>query len=235
MEYIYGINPAYEVLFSGKRTVKELLYSDTKNPRVRKLLEIAKVKNIPSKVEEKGVMITLCGSRNHQGIVLHVSDYPYVQLTDMLDEKRFLLLDNIEDPHNLGAILRTAEVFGFKNVLLSNRGTPEIYASVVKVSAGATEHLSICKERNANNYVNRLKELDYKIIVLDENGKTDISSVKSNLPDKFVLVIGGEDRSVGQYIINCADYVVSFKQKGKINSLNASVAAAIGMYAFSEN
>ena len=152
----------------------------------------------------------------------------------MFSENKLLLLDNIEDPHNLGAILRSAEVFGFRSVLLSRRGTPNVYPSVVKVSAGATEFLKITNERSENAYVKKAIENGYTVVVMDEDGKACIDDVKAIKPEKLLLVIGGEDKSVGRFIINTADYVVAFKQYGKINSLNASVAAGIGMFALAD-
>ena len=117
---------------------------------------------------------------------------------------------------------------------MSRRGTPNVYPSVVKVSAGATEFLKITNDRSENAYVKKAIENGYTVVVLDEEGKTDIDEIKSINPEKLLLVIGGEDKSVGQFIINTADYVVAFKQFGRVNSLNASVAAGIAMFALAD-
>jgi len=143
-------------------------------------------------------------------------------------------LDNVEDPHNVGAILRSAEIFGFHAVLLPLKGVPEIYPSVVKVSAGASEYIHIAKECSANTYIRKARAHGYKVIALDEKGNFDINTLKHEDMDKMLLVIGGEDKSVGQFILNSADRVAYIAQKGKMNSLNASVAAGIAMFALAE-
>ncbi len=234
MEYIYGINPAFEVVQAGRRKIKGAFVFKSNNPRLKKLLTVIERNEIVVKFVDKGKLINLSGTKKHQGVVLEVSNYPYVSFESLFNEKKLLLLDNIEDPHNLGAILRSAEVFGFNSVLLSRRGTPNIYPSVVKVSAGATEHLKITNERSENAYIKKAIENGYKVVVLDEEGKSDINEIKTAKPEKMILVIGGEDKSVGQFIINQADYVVAFKQFGRVNSLNASVAAGIAMYDLAE-
>ena len=207
---------------------------ETNNPKVKKLINILKSMSVKIIYTDKGRIFNMVKSKNHQGVVLETEAYPYVSFRDVFNEDKLLLIDNIEDPHNLGAILRSAEIFGFKNVLLPSKGSPEIYSSVVKVSTGATEHLNISRDMTANGYMKKAQEFGYKIVALDETAKLELSDLKDSLIDeKFVLVIGGEDKSVGQFIINSADYVVKLNQKGNINSLNASVAAGIAMYVLS--
>ena len=233
-ELIYGINPAFEIARSEKRKIYKAYIVESDNSKIKKLINILRSKSIPIHFIDKGRLYNLIKIKNHQGIVLETEIYPYVSFMDCFKEDKLLLLDNIEDPHNLGAILRSAEIFGFKNILLPSKGSPEIYSSVVKVSTGATEHLDISRDMTANGYIKKSQEYGYKIIALDEHGKVELSELKEKLcGDKFVLVIGGEDKSVGQYIINSADYVVRLRQLGKVNSLNASVAAGIAMHELS--
>ena len=234
MEYLYGINPAFEVLTAGRRKVKEAYVLKSNNPRLKKLITLLEKKGVAIDYVDKGKLIDLSGTRHHQGVVLHTSSYTYAVSDTLFNGEKLLLLDNIEDPHNLGAILRNAEVFGFKSVLLSRRGTPNIYPSVVKVSSGATEFLKIANDRAENAYVKKAIENGYTVVVLDEDGKNDVTEVQAAKPEKLLLVIGGEDKSVGQFIINLANYVVAFKQKGRVTSLNASVAAGIAMFALSD-
>ena len=232
-EYIYGINPAFEVVRAGRRQVYEayLNRSAAKQPRIRKLTEYLEKMKIPIVLADKGRLIDLSRSRDTQGVVLKTKPYPYQASDTLWGRPRLLLLDNVEDPHNVGAILRSAEGFGFNTVLLSLKGVPDIYPSVVKVSAGATEFLDIAKDASANSYVRKAQELGYQVIALDGKGTVDIQAVRSQLSEKVMVVIGGEDRSVGQFILNAADFVVSIRQKGQINSLNASVAAGISLFA----
>ena len=233
MEYIYGINPVFEAINAGRRTIHEAFIADEKNPRVKKILPLLEKRNIKVSVVDKGKLINMIKNKYHQGIVLSVSGYPYVPFHTLFDSNKLLLLDNIEDPQNMGAILRSAEVMGFNSIMLAKRGTPEIYASVVKVSAGATEYLNITQDLNANSYVKKAKELGYTIISLDENGKHSVSEIAAAKPQKIMLVIGGEDKSVGQFILNESHFILGIKQHGKIGSLNASVAAGVGMYMIS--
>ncbi|MBN2104273.1 RNA methyltransferase [bacterium] len=234
-EYIYGINPAFEVIRAGRRRVYEayLNTSASGHPRMRKLADYLQRMNIPVQWVNKGRISELSSSREHQGVVLKTRPYPYCASGDLWDRQRILLLDNVEDPHNVGGILRSAEIFGFHTVLLSLKGVPDIYPSVVKVSAGATEFLEIAKDASANQYVKTAKARGYQIIALDASGDTDIRKLRQKCTDKILVIIGGEDRSVGQYILNQADFITSIPQSGRINSLNASVAAGIALFALS--
>jgi len=144
---------------------------------------------------------------------------------------RWLVVDNVEDPHNLGALMRSAEIFGFRHVFVPMRGSPGVYASVVKASAGASEYLDVCMAANANKYIRMAQENGYRVMALESKGKITLDDAAANPPEKICLVIGGEDRSVGQFILNTADDVVCIPQTGRVDSLNASVAAGIAMYA----
>lgn len=236
-EVIYGINPVGELISSGRRKMSRfwLCKGTEKNPRLQRLAAALERRDIPSEWVDKGRLIHIANTRDHQGIAVECEAYPYVQFDAIADESRLLLLDNIEDPHNMGAILRSAEIFGFKNILLPMRGVPEIYPSVVKVSAGATEYLQITRSANANQYIKRLQQRNCRIVALDGGGKTPMEELSTDWEGPLCLVIGGENKSVGQFILNTAEYVVRISQQGKINSLNASVAAGVAMHAFSQS
>lgn len=231
-ECIYGINPVFEVVRAGRRRIYGAYINETtlRQPRMRKLAGYLKEQDIAVQHVDKRRVTDLAGTRENQGVVIQAGTYPYEASEDLLGASRILLLDNVEDPHNVGAILRSAEIFGFKSVLMSKRGVPEIYPSVVKVSAGATEFLKIAKDKSANNYVRAVQDAGYQVIALDTRGKVDVGTIGEQLADKVLVVIGGEDRSVAQFILNTADLVVSIKQQGKISSLNASVAAGIALF-----
>ena len=230
-EYIYGVNPAFEVLRGGRRKVYTAFLNKAvpDNPRIRKLARFLETKQVPIEWVDKRRIFDLAQSKEHQGVVLKASPYPYVSLDSLLDRPRLLLLDNVEDPHNTGAIIRCADCFGFHAVLIPLKGTPDIYPSVVKVSAGATEHLDIARETSANQYMKTAVEHGYKVVALDASGEHDIRSLPLE-NEKVLLVIGGENRAVGQFILNEADYIAGIGMSGRINSLNASVAAGIAMY-----
>lgn len=232
-EYIYGINPAFEVVRAGRRHVSAAYVSQSsdRNPRMKKLVDYLARNNIPVEWVEKGRVIDLSESKDNQGVVLKSSTYPYTPFEEVIGEKRILLLDNVEDPHNAGAILRSADIFGFSTVLMPMKGVPEVYPSVVKVSAGATEFLRICRETSSNTYVRKLIDAGYRVAALDAAGTQRLDELSIADDEKLLLVIGGEAKAVGQYILNEADYIVAIPQQGRINSLNASVAAGIAMYA----
>lgn len=232
-EYIYGINPAFEVVRASKRKVYEAYLNQTaaRQPRIRKLSQYLERMDIPVQWVTKRRLMDLSGNSDHQGVVLKTAPYPYQPSEVLWGRPRLLLLDNVEDPHNVGAILRSAEIFGFDAVLLAKKGVPDIYPSVVKVSAGATEFLDIAKDASANSYVRRAQEKGYQVVALDASGSVDVRMVHAELADRFLVVVGGEDTAVGQFILNTADFVVSIGQRGRINSLNASVAAGISLFA----
>jgi 23S rRNA (guanosine2251-2'-O)-methyltransferase len=232
-EYIYGINPAFEVVRAGRRKVYQAYLNQAARttPRMRKLAELLDSRGIPVDWVEKGRVIDLAQSRDHQGVVLKTGAYPYVALDALLAHPPLLLLDNVEDPQNVGAILRSAEVFGFRRVLLPHKGTPDIYPSVVKVSAGATEFLDICKDHSGVYYTHGALDAGYRVVALDAAGTVALDAVPGEVRERMLLVIGGEDKAVGRYILNQASCVAAIPQAGRVNSLNASAAAAIAMYA----
>jgi 23S rRNA (guanosine2251-2'-O)-methyltransferase len=234
-EYIYGINPAFEVVRAGRRKVYEAYLNEAaaRQPRIRKLAQYLEKMGVPHQWVAKRRLMDLSGNRDHQGVVLKTGTYPYQPSEALWGRPRLLLLDNVEDPHNVGAILRSAEIFGFTAVLLAKKGVPDIYPSVVKVSAGATEFLDIAKDASSNSYVREAHERGYKVVALDASGADDVHIVRARLGDKFVVVVGGEDTAIGQFILNNADFIVSIPQLGRINSLNASVAAGISLFVLS--
>ncbi|MEJ2629525.1 MAG: RNA methyltransferase, partial [bacterium] len=191
-EYIYGINPVFEVVLAGRRKIYTA-YLDKKsnnNPRIHKLATILPKYSIPLEKVSKERLYELSKSRYHQGVVLKTKPYPYVSFEEILGARKILLLDNVEDPHNVGAILRSAEIFGYHEVSLSLKGVPDIYPSVVKVSAGASEYLKIAKDRNANAFVKTAQEDGYTVVALDGNGDREINSLQFGRDEKIMLVVG---------------------------------------------
>ena len=234
-EFLYGLNPAFECIAAGRRRIYDAILNGATadRGRLKKLHEVLQRHDIPVYFEDKGRLHQLCKSTEHQGAVLRVSPYPTVPLAEVLTAApaRLLLLDNVEDPHNVGAIVRSADVFGFHHILLPIKGVPQVYPSVAKVSAGAVEHLQIVQESNSNRYVAAAREAGYHLAALDMKGSTTLADFAAAAPDKLLLVIGGEDRGVGQFILNQAETRLVIPQSGRVNSLNAGVAAALTMYA----
>lgn len=231
-EHIHGMNPAFEVIRARRRRIHKAYLQQglEASARMKKLASSLKAMAVPVEQVTKQRLFQLCRSSEHQGIVLTADPYPYVPFESLLTCPRLLLLDNVEDPQNVGAILRSAEVFGWEAVLLSARGVPAVYPSVVKASAGATEYLRIARDRAANAYVKPLLEKGYTLVALDEHGKENIQTIRDRVFEKLLLVVGGEHRSVGQHILNQARHIVGIHQRGHIQSLNASVAAGIALF-----
>lgn len=232
-EFLYGLNPAFECLRSGRRKVHEAYVNEltARSSRLKTLARLLEEREIRLHLTDKGRLHQLSGSTEHQNVVLKVDRYPYVPHTTCLSADRVLLLDNVEDPHNVGAILRSAEVFGFHHILLPTKGVPEIYPSVAKVSAGAVEFLHIAHDCNAVTYVQKALDAGYCVAALDSRGSVRLDTFTKD-PDKpLLVVIGGEDKGVGQYILNHATVTLAIPQSGRINSLNASVAASLTLYA----
>jgi len=232
IEFLYGLNPCFEALRAHRRKFHNAFINDAtrESPRLKKLVDVLERNDIPVSYVDRGRLTQLCGSDEHQGAVIRSSTYPYASWESLFGPDRLLLLDNVEDPHNVGAILRSAEIFGFNGVFLPVKGVPDVYPSVVKVSAGAAEFMQIAREKDSNRYAREAKERGYKILALDAAGKTMLDSLGGMPGEKILLVVGGEDRGVGQFILNMADAIVSIEQCGHVNSLNASVAAGIAMH-----
>lgn len=236
-DVLYGLNPAFEAVLAGRREIRRALLSRSAsaNPRLQKLAALLESRGVPVQWSEKGRLIDVCQSHEHQGVVLETGPYPYVTADELLalPSPRLVLLDNLEDPHNVGAIIRSAEVLGYSGVLLPNRGVPHVLPSVVKASAGATEHLRICCAGGVTAYVTAARERDFTLVALDAHGTQSLAEVVAAAPERLLLVCGGEDRGVGQYILNQAQFVVRIPQRGRLSSLNASVAAGIALHALS--
>lgn len=230
---VYGMNPAFETVRAGKRSVLRAFLSDSSGSRFARLADLLKRAGVEIERTDKQSLFNLCGSREHQGVVLKTSGYPLVSFDEIRERSRLVLLDNIEDPRNLGAILRSAEIFGWNSVLLPSKGSARIYPSVVKASAGATEYLDIAGDHSSNYYARALKESGFVVMALDSSGRESVGELSGLKFEKLLLVIGGEDKSVGRFILNMADHVARIEQRGRIGSLNASVAAGIGLHLLS--
>lgn len=231
-EFLYGINPVFEAIRAGRRQLVRLYLNQgsEQNPRLRKLAQVAEKYQVAIEPVDKSRLFDLCQTREHQGCVLEAGSFPYTPFAEVLGENRLLLLDNIEDPHNVGAIARTAEALGWRNLLLPRRGCPLLLPSVVKAAAGACEFLQVAVNCAGNQYVKIALDEGYTVVSLDASGQTPLEEVKTLQVEKMLLVVGGENTGVSQFILNNSTHIAAIKQTGKINSLNASVAAALALY-----
>lgn len=233
-EFIYGKNPVIEALRSG-RTVKELLISQQLNKQTeREIIRIAKrTKTVVKRVPIERLNRLVKGS--HQGIVAVVTAYSYVSVQHLLNvakkrnEKPFLIiLDELEDPHNLGAILRTADATGVHGVIIPKRRAVGLTETVAKTSAGAIEHVPVARVTNIVQTMKQLKKHDLWIVGTAGESKEDYRKLDGDIA--LALVIGNEGRGLSRLTKETCDWLVRIPMIGSISSLNASVAASILMY-----
>ncbi len=234
-EYLGGINSVSEALRSD-RTIKRIYLSkDSRSPRLEEIAAEAKKRQIPCKLLDRTGLDRIYSGSPHQGVVAEVEAYVYADLDEVLAGARsrnedpfLLLLDGIEDPQNLGSIIRTAECAGVHGVIIPRHHSAEITPAVVRASAGAVEHMAVIQETNLVNTIKRLKEEGLWIVGADMDGKTDYFN--STLPQPTALVIGGEGRGIRRLVRENCDLLVRIPMFGQVNSLNASVSAALLIY-----
>lgn len=238
MGLIYGVNPVREAIETGKTINK--IYGIKGNKEVYELLKLARDKKIVTVEADKmklDLMITKPGEKlvNSQGIVASVTDYVYYDVQDILDyakekgeKPRVIILDEIEDPHNLGAIIRSAEGLGFHGVIIKKRNAAQITDIVEKTSAGAVSYMRVARVTNITQALNELKEAGLWIYGLDMEGASDV--FKTDLTGAIGIVVGNEGNGISRLVRENCDGIIKIPMLGKIESLNASVSAAISMY-----
>jgi 23S rRNA (guanosine2251-2'-O)-methyltransferase len=235
-EILYGINPVYEALAAARRHfIKIHIERKNLSGRLKQLIDMAETQKIPIKKTSSSQIDGMVGCGVHQGIAASVSRYPLVEIQTLLDlpgisgpGHRLLLLDNIQDPHNLGAIIRTASCIGIEGVVIPKDRSVSPTATVSKASAGALEHIHLARVTNMVRTVKMLKDHGLWIIGLDQNAPQ--SMYATDLTGPMALVIGGEQKGIRPLVKRNCDMLISIPQCGPISSLNASVAGAIVMY-----
>ena len=230
---IVGRNPVLEALRSG-REIDKLMFMKGSAPQLAKIIQICKEKKIPVKEVSPQKLEYLSAGAAHQGVAVSVAAHRYSTVDEILKsaeekgEAPFIIIcDKIEDPHNLGAIIRTAEAVGTHGIIIPERHSATLNATVSKAASGAVEYVKIARVTNLAATIDKLKKLNIWIYAADMDGgdwcKTDFSG-------GCALVIGNEGNGVGRLVKEKCDAVVAMPMRGKINSLNASVAAGILMY-----
>ena len=229
-----GKNPVFEALRSGVTVEKIMVLDKTTDAEIREAIAEAKEKNIRVEFVKKEVLDRISKTKHHQGIIAYTTEYQYHDLDEVLDElkkigerKLFILLDGVEDPHNLGSVIRTAECLGFSAVIIPARRSALVNETVLRTSAGATNFMKIVKVNNLANAINKLKEENIFVYSADMDGK-DISKV--NLSGDVAIIVGGEGSGVSALSRKLSDDIISIEMHGNVNSLNASVSAGICMY-----
>ena len=235
-EIIYGINSVFEALKADRRKIYEIYIAENKaSERIAKIVKYAESKKIPVKKVKISQLKSIAGTTQHQGISAKVNPYVMAGLSDIIgsdlvnDNSRFLLLlDNVLDPQNLGAIIRTALSAGIEGIIIPKDRSAMPTPSVSKASAGAIEHISLIRVTNMVDTIKVLKQQGVWVVGLDKGADKTVYS--SDLTGSVAIVIGGEEKGIRPLVRKNCDFLVSIPQIGQVNSLNASVAAAIAMY-----
>lgn len=222
---IYGKNVAYEKLTSRDKINKVYLSNKFNDSKILNLIE---EKKIPTKILDNASLDKICHGL-HQGIILEVEDvktYSFEEVIPSITKAYPLvvILDHIEDPHNLGAIIRSCEAFGVDAIVLPNDRSAQITSTVVKTSAGTVDKIKIIKVPNLNNTIRKLKDSGYWIVGTDMEG-TDYTTI--DYKAKIAIVIGNEGKGISRLVGENCDYLAKIPMVGTVNSLNASVACGI--------
>ena len=231
---ICGRNPVLEALRSGREIDRLFVAHGTGGGSVTAIIAKCRAKGILIKEISPQKLDYYCGGANHQGVAVMFASQEYATVEDMFalaetrGEKPFLIIcDEIEDPHNLGAIIRTAEATGVHGVIIPERRSASLNATVAKAACGALEYVPVARVTNIANTIDVLKERGVWVFGADMDGD---DYTRTDFDTPCALVIGNEGKGIGALTAKKCDAVISLPMHGKINSLNASVAAGILMY-----
>ncbi|MBR1654749.1 MAG: 23S rRNA (guanosine(2251)-2'-O)-methyltransferase RlmB [Clostridia bacterium] len=234
-DQVEGRNAVIELLESGRDINKIFVSNGEKNGSINKILAMAKERRVIVTEVNRKKLEEMATSDNHQGVIAIVPPYEYCDIDDILDSAKdrkedpfILILDGIEDPHNLGAIIRTAETAGVHGIIIPKRRAACVNSTVTKVAAGAVEHMNIARVNNINEAIRYLKEKDVWICGTDMD--TNTYYYDQDLTGSIAIVIGSEGFGMGKLVKDNCDFLVKIPMKGKITSLNASVSAGIVVY-----
>jgi 23S rRNA (guanosine2251-2'-O)-methyltransferase len=236
-EWVMGRQPVREALLAGRQTDKLLIAAGTLKGKggIGPLMNLAAEKGVPVQTVPRRKLDQLAQGGNHQGVMAQIASYHYASVDDLFHRAQakneapfLLLLDGIEDPHNLGSILRTADAAGVHGVVIPKRRAVGLTSVVAKTSAGAVEHVPVARVTNLNRLADECKEKGIWIVGTQAGAGDHFRSVDYALP--VALVIGNEGKGISQGLKRRCDFLVQLPMKGQVSSLNASVAAALLMY-----
>jgi 23S rRNA (guanosine2251-2'-O)-methyltransferase len=231
---IFGINAVTEALKARRRAFEWVgVAKERHDLRLQKLIQECRHNSVAVRFVSRAELDRLAGSNSHQGVVAVTSSKQYTDLDDIVDAKRGLyslivVLDGIEDPHNLGAILRTADACAADGVVIPERRAAGITGAVAKSSAGASEHLPVAKVTNISRTLSELKEKELWVVGLDERGKQLYNEVDYKM--SCAVVLGAEGKGLHDLVRKNCDFLVSIPMLGNVPSLNVSVAAGVVLY-----
>ncbi|MCE7793842.1 23S rRNA (guanosine(2251)-2'-O)-methyltransferase RlmB [Salipaludibacillus sp. CUR1] len=234
-DLIAGKNPVLEAL-KGDHTINKIWIAEgSQKGQMNQVISLSKKKKVQVQFVPKKKLDQMVDTDNHQGVAAQIAAYEYQDIQVLFDRAAkkgespfFLLLDELEDPHNLGSILRTADAAGAHGVIIPKRRSVGLTSTVAKSSAGAIEHVPVARVTNLARTIEELKKQGLWFIGTDARGESDYREVDVNMP--LCLVIGSEGKGMSRLVKEKCDFLVNIPLAGKVTSLNASVAASLLMY-----
>lgn len=224
-----GVHPVLEALRAAKPLERVVIAKGASGPRLQEIIDLCRERHIPVRFEPRPALDRLAGHAVHQGVVALGAAQKPVELDEVLEGAQLVvLLDGVEDPHNLGAIVRTAHAAGADAIVIPERRAAGLTETVSKAAAGALEHLPVARVANLNQAIERLKNAGFWIYGLDERGEQEYGRVEYATPTAFVL--GGEGRGLHEMVRRRCDFLVRIPTAGPISSLNVSVAAGVILF-----
>jgi 23S rRNA (guanosine2251-2'-O)-methyltransferase len=228
MPVLSGIHPVAEALRSRHPLDRVLVAQGAGGPRLQEIIDLARRAEVPVRFEPRAALDRLAGTPSHQGVVALGAARKYAGLETAAASQLVVVLDGVEDPHNLGAIIRTAHAAGAGAVIIPERRAASVTDVVAKAAAGAIEHLPVVRVTNVNRAVEELKERGFWVYGLDERGPEDYAKIEYNAPT--ALVLGAEGKGLHEQVRKHCDVLVRIPMSGKISSLNVSVAAGVVLF-----
>ncbi len=228
MALLSGIHPVVEALRAGNPLERIVIAQGAGGPRLQEIIDLARQAKIPVRFEPRSALDRLAGSSAHQGVVGLGAARKYADLESVAESEMLVVLDGVEDPHNLGAIVRTAHAAGAGAVIVPERRAAGVTDVVAKAAAGALEHLPVVRVTNINRALEDLKERGMWIYGLDERGTESYDQI--DYAKKSVLVLGGEGKGLHEQVRKHCDVLVRIPMAGQISSLNVSVAAGVVLF-----
>lgn len=227
---VEGRQPVIELINSGQEVNQLYIAKGERHGLIRKIIIMAKNSHIVIKEVERSYLNSLSQTGNHQGVIARISPIKYLTLDELLSLGKpplYLVLAGIQDPHNLGSLIRSAEVCGVSAVIIPKRRAAAVTTAVIKASSGAVSYMPICRVANINSAVKRLKDEGLWVVGGDMDGEICYAQ---DLSGPLALVIGGEGKGLPRLVKENCDLLVKIPLLGRVNSLNAAVAGAILMY-----
>jgi 23S rRNA (guanosine2251-2'-O)-methyltransferase len=237
-EILYGRQPVRETLRAGRRQVFQLLLAQGIKPSgiVREVISFARMANVPVREVDRRELDKLGGEVNHQGLAAEVSGYPYLDLEAMLDAARqageplfLLLLDHVQDPQNLGSLLRTADAAGVHGVIIPGRRAAGVTPAAVRASAGAAEHVRVARVTNLVRAMEELKTAGLWLAGLEATPEAQLFT-QADLSGALGLAVGSEGQGLSRLVREKCDFLIRLPMRGQVESLNAGVAGGIALY-----